>query len=305
MISDRHKLFKSKTTPIQAGWTSSSRDVIPYEHFDYETLEDAVAVIQGKSEDYRFEEDGTLHVLNPKKIYKDAGKHFEGFTRITNDFSADRLQTIQAVTAILANIALRQDRASPVDGSIEITAHPPETGKRGVKSQEMYKKFRAESTCDPDDDEVPAHLVELLKDIGPSLTERVEDLESDLQSLKDGTAVTMGHYRDDYAGAALLGQLVHEVQSLREEKSDDEIWRMHNTHPDAVNFYFAAQEAEFLLERDGPPKRINNIAPFINSYWPQLAGKIDLKVEPSLLAHARSYLKHVPLREDVNELNAG
>lgn len=83
----------------------------------------------------------------------------------------------------------------------------------------------------------------------------------------------------------------------REENKDDEIWKLHNSYPEAVNFYRASHEAEFLLDYGDRGKKINEVAPFINSLWPTFAGGLEVQVSPELLKQAQTYIERNPLRE--------
>ncbi len=325
---------REKPLPINpGGWAGGgARGIIPYGSFDHETLKEAVAIIEGTSERYRFEEDGTLTRLELlpsetpefKKLFEGLGTNY--------DISGNSRAVLHATIAILANAALKNQSGTALHEQINFTAYSHKAGERGHLLQGMFDDLeKEERSFHPQDEEeedfdvealgeedfdyeededdfslepsnpwdVPPHLTALLKEeLTTTLEEDLEHMSDDLRAFKAGEKISMGYpYYDEYSGSKLLHYIVGAARTIRKEQHDpDAVWRLHNQFPEAVNFYMAAPEAEFLLNKDGTGKRIENIQHFANSAWMDLVCNLDLKVSPALLEKTRALLTLYPIR---------
>lgn len=284
----------TRTLPIHVGAIGMTRDIIPYGSFDHEVLKEAVAIIRGESPHYQFNTRGVLEKFEkfPWKVEQERFAEKRQSISSSNDIPIKTRSILHAVVAILSNASLRYQKDQPLGTQVKLTVHAHHY-ERGP-ALEAFREGYDESV-----DEVPAHLQKLLRDeFKVTLHEVLAEMNGDLQTLDAGGSVNTGHpYYDVHSGSALLKYLVESADNIRREHKDpEEIWRLHNQYPEAVNFYFAAQEARFLLKNDGSKKRIENVQHFANSRWMDLVGDLEVSVTPALLSQTRTALQYNPLR---------
>ena len=209
----------------------------------------------------------------------------------------ERLKTLQAVASILARsisapslVAAREQFNQQVQLTVRAKTSP---------FMQMLAKAELEAKR--------AKIIEFGDEEGDwrSQTDddviyKLEDLQAhaqQLQELRRGTVTmpseeeffALGH--DERAQRAWYNpkQVVEQMLRYSEkiEQSHPDIWRLHNSFPEAVNFIVANRHAKFLLGHDGQQGDIPDAAAFLGSEFLHHAGQVEMHVDPQLLAISR------------------
>ncbi len=351
MAIDPHLTRKSKPLPIQSGWTGR-RGIIPHGSFDKNTLQEAVAILQGSSTHYYFNEEGDLAKIcaSPvpksssvsiskkegeaafkamlacddaledeeeahgtdtdryRKLKAESDRHsavaytyhdslvatqmaeVEKFLDSGEDFSPEARRSLYAVLCMLANAALAYKPALDLESHIELTVHSHQH-TNSAEMQDCLDFLRAgvsEETIEANTrEETPQEIREWCP-----LVDRMEGVQECMDAFRDGKSLDSGWpYYDTWEGSKLLQVALGNAKTIQRAWDYDAIWKLHNQCPEAVNFILAAPQAEFLLNQDGTHQPITeNLQQFLNSPWMEMAGNIDLRVEPVLLDRTHKML---------------
>lgn len=85
---------------------------------------------------------------------------------------------------------------------------------------------------------------------------------------------------------ALLRDVMTTANTLRDRSSSD-LWRLHNSYPDAVNFIFAYHEGEQLMNHNGSKVKITKPEAFMGSAWVNMAHNFEFTLDAALLDKVR------------------
>ena len=238
--------------------------------------------------------------FSERVVAEDSPSKFDKFLQMGKkperpNFDEDRLTMLQAVASLLARSIPAETFVQARDQfneqvTVTVRAQTSPFMQALDKAKAEGKRARMEKFAD--EDEASHNRSDVPRDL-----EALQNYAEQLHKLRRGEVPMpveeqfMGLGHDERAARAwynptqVMGQMLRYTENI--DRSHPDIWRLHNSYPEAVNFIVANRHAKFLLGHNGEQGDIPDAAAFLGSEFLHHAGQVGMHVNPQLLAVAR------------------